>query len=186
MRRPYIHMAFASAIALCVSMGGVEWHHFSRVMRLNHAISNAERIGGEAVVTGHSDDDPLMILTAASAQARAGNYDTASRAYNGLMSRKPWDDTAQEAAYELGNMYLREGLSRAPEGPAAFLPLVELAKQRYRDVLRRSPENWDARYNLERALRLAPEDQDLFRQSDRVPTERRQALGPESVAPDLP
>jgi hypothetical protein len=31
--------------------------------------------------------------------------------------------------------------------------LVELAKQRYRDLLRAEPQDWDARYNLERALR---------------------------------
>ena len=36
-------------------------------------------------------------------------------------------------------------------------PLVELAKQRYRDLLRAEPQEWDARYNLERALWLAPE-----------------------------
>ena len=37
------------------------------------------------------------------------------------------------------------------------LPLIELAKQRYRDALRDRPDDWDARYNLERALWLAPE-----------------------------
>ena len=37
------------------------------------------------------------------------------------------------------------------------LPLIELAKQSYRDLLREDPGDWDARYNLERALWLAPE-----------------------------
>ena len=37
------------------------------------------------------------------------------------------------------------------------LPLIELAKQSYRDLLREDPNDWDARYNLERALWLAPE-----------------------------
>jgi mxaK protein len=38
--------------------------------------------------------------------------------------------------------------------------MLETAKARYRELLRLEPGNWDARYNLERALRLAPEAQD--------------------------
>ena len=37
-------------------------------------------------------------------------------------------------------------------------PLLELAKATYREALRLDPGRWDARYNLERALRAAPED----------------------------
>ena len=35
--------------------------------------------------------------------------------------------------------------------------MIELAKQNYRQVLHEDPDDWDARYNLERALWLAPE-----------------------------
>jgi len=42
-------------------------------------------------------------------------------------------------------------------GPVRSLPLLEQAKQRYRQLLRVSPGDWDARYNLERALWFAPE-----------------------------
>jgi mxaK protein len=38
-----------------------------------------------------------------------------------------------------------------------MLPLLELAKQSYRNALRRDPSRWDVRYNLDRALWLAPE-----------------------------
>ena len=36
-------------------------------------------------------------------------------------------------------------------------PLLEMAKQRYRDLLLADPMDWQARYNLERALAAAPE-----------------------------
>jgi mxaK protein len=35
--------------------------------------------------------------------------------------------------------------------------MIEFAKQSYRNLLRDDPAAWDARYNLEYALRLAPE-----------------------------
>ena len=38
------------------------------------------------------------------------------------------------------------------------IPLVELAKQDYRSALLLRPDMWDARYNLEIALRVVSED----------------------------
>ena len=42
-----------------------------------------------------------------------------------------------------------------------MIPLVELAKQDYRSALKQQPEFWDARFNLEVALRLVPEDPEV-------------------------
>jgi len=59
------------------------------------------------------------------------------------------------------NIYLRQALELADaEQRQLMLPLVELAKENYRRVLRADPAHWDAKYNLERALRLAPEGDD--------------------------
>ncbi len=62
------------------------------------------------------------------------------------------------ARFNSGNLYMRKAhaLKGTPlEGQA--LPLFELAKNSYREVLRADPQNWDARYNLERALRVQPD-----------------------------
>jgi len=40
------------------------------------------------------------------------------------------------------------------------VPLIELAKETYREVLRHDPRHWPARYNLERAQRLLPDPED--------------------------
>jgi mxaK protein len=40
------------------------------------------------------------------------------------------------------------------------VPLIELAKETYREVLRHDPGHWSARYNLERAQRLLPDPED--------------------------
>ena len=83
------------------------------------------------------------------------------------------DALGRQALFNLGNMYLRQGLA---QGTAEALPLVELAKQRYRDLLRATPDDWDARYNLERALRLAPEEQDALAEEENEPVERRRVM----------
>jgi mxaK protein len=62
-------------------------------------------------------------------------------------------------------MYLREGAGETAS-TVRSLPMIEQAKARYRALLRVAPDDWDARYNLERALRLVPETQEAMDASD--------------------
>jgi len=64
----------------------------------------------------------------------------------------------QIALYDLGNLYLREALRvRHAGADASALPLLELAKESYRGALLERPDLWDAKFNLELALRVAPD-----------------------------
>ena len=88
---------------------------------------------------------------------------------------------------------LTDHLQTDEKGPSANLnpfqaqALVELAKQRYRDLLRADPGDWDARYNLERALWLAPEAQDVFgAETDDMPKELLRIKVPGLPPGDLP
>jgi mxaK protein len=63
-----------------------------------------------------------------------------------------------EALYNAGNLHLRQAIAaRAAHSDGQAMTLFELAKQSYRDALSSNTAHWDARYNLERALRYAPE-----------------------------
>lgn len=65
---------------------------------------------------------------------------------------------AVAALYNIGNLHLRQALAAQNAGrKAQSLALFELAKQSYRDALALQPGYWDAKYNLERTLRLAPD-----------------------------
>jgi mxaK protein len=65
---------------------------------------------------------------------------------------------AAAALYNIGNLHLRQALAAQDAGQKAqSLALFELAKQSYRDALALEPRYWDAKYNLERTLRLAPD-----------------------------
>ena len=88
---------------------------------------------------------------------------------------------AQEAKYNRANIYLLKAMEiSAGDNPNSGMPLAELAKDTYRSILRLDPGYWDAKYNLERALRLVPDpddsdDADLPppQQSERAPTTMR-------------
>jgi len=64
------------------------------------------------------------------------------------------------AYFNRGNINLREAMTMQYSDPQ-MIPLVELAKQDYRSALQQQPQFWDARFNLEVALRLVPEDPEV-------------------------
>jgi mxaK protein len=60
--------------------------------------------------------------------------------------------------YDLGNVYLRQALGLIDsQRPNDALPLLNLAKQAYRQALALDSGFWDAKYNLDVAMRLLPE-----------------------------
>lgn len=90
--------------------------------------------------------------------ARRGEHEAAIDAYRVLQ-----DDSAlgRAARYNAANQLLQQALVlRGSALPGQALPLIELAKASYREVLRQNPEHWEARYNLERAQRLQPDPDD--------------------------
>ena len=114
---------------------------------------------------------PESRFARALALAQAGNTEQALKEYTALAGSEG-GDLRRRALYNLGNLYLRDALA----GDEAFrsLALVELAKRNYRILLREAPADWDARYNLERALWLAPESEQDFVEEE--PPEKEQSV----------
>lgn len=109
----------------------------------------------------------------AQAQAASGGVDAALNGYRALQG----DAVVGAAArYNAANLLLRQALElRAGAQPAQALPLIELAKEEYRALLRQDPEHWNARYNLERAQRLQPDALDEEFTPAAAPRERERA-----------
>lgn len=103
-----------------------------------------------------NDGRPLLARHAqALALAQAGQDEPALARYRSL-----YDDPALGllARYNAANLLLRRAMALREAGNAdKAYPMIELAKEGYRQVLRREPAHRPARYNLERALRLNPE-----------------------------
>ncbi len=99
-----------------------------------------------------------------------------------LLARK--GDPAQAAAgwYDLGNARLTRALShleRTQIDPA--VPQVRLAKAAYRAALTLDPQFWDAKYNLDVALRLVRDFPEVERDVKEEPQD-----APKRVWTDLP
>jgi len=81
------------------------------------------------------------------------------QALNLLTHANTTDDEILKASahYNRGNVNLRQAQALQAED-SKIIPLIELAKQDYRTALLIDPELWDARYNLEIALNIVPEE----------------------------
>lgn len=151
MKRSHAHLAFCLAALTFAAVAAYQGVRLENAQRVNAAIENAQAEPGEASA-------PEARFAQALAAANAGDYETASTEYKHFIQGDRL--TLRRAAlYNLGNLHLREA-HESGAANAQRLPLIELAKQSYRDLLRETPGDWDARYNLERALQLAPESED--------------------------
>ena len=156
MKRAQGHAAFCAVAASLGLVTLVEGARLDQAHRVNAAVASSQAPSNARAV----QEAPVPEARLASAVAMAKvDYDGALAAYKAIIQGGR-EDLRRTALYNLGNLHLRQALQVGLDDEGQSLPLVELAKQSYRDLLRRDPNDWDARYNLERTLRLAPEDDD--------------------------
>ncbi len=102
---------------------------------------------------------PQAWFARAIADAAEGDINAAREAYT--MSMLNAEAAMLASSYfNRGNLNFKEAIALISDH-GGHITLVELAKQDYRMALRLDPDMWDARYNLELALRLVPEDPTL-------------------------
>ena len=133
-----------------------------RQQRWNEAIASGKLPAADGA------DLPVQVRFAqAHVQAASGAREAALHRYRSLENDSP---LGQAARFNSANLLLREAVMlRAGAEPGKAIPLIELAKEIYREILRVDPQYWDARYNLERAQRLLPDPEE----SDQEPLAAR-------------
>ncbi|MDR5782559.1 MxaL protein [Caballeronia sp. LZ065] len=152
MRRGAIHLAFGAVAVAFAGLALYDWsvfRHAQTVTRDVHDVTIDKP--GTPGAAGE------VRLAHAAALAKAGRVDDAQHLLDPLAAQSGDRRLQTAALFNLGNLYLREAAGNEATGPIRSLPLLEQAKDRYRAALRITPGDWDARYNLERALWLAPE-----------------------------
>lgn len=175
--RLFTRAVIAMLVLLAVALGieGVRWWQRHE---LNEQIASG-RLPAEA-----AGQPAALRFAQAQARAASGASEAALDRYRALQDDPELGDAAR---FNSANLLLRRAMDvRQSEQPGQAIPLIELAKQSYREILRRHPDHWPARYNLERAQRLLPdpEGDDLAssapREAERAPTTMR------AYSPGLP
>ncbi|MDH4047143.1 MAG: hypothetical protein OEW68_03950 [Gammaproteobacteria bacterium] len=94
-----------------------------------------------------------------------------------IIDAEPHSRMHLDIKYNLANLYFREAMRlRDEKSDDLAMPLLELAKQNYVDVLRVDSDHWDAKYNLELALILSPELDPADPMEERNPEHSPRAL----------
>jgi mxaK protein len=164
-----------AVVAIAVVDGARTWQRH----RVNLAISAG------ALPSESSNDAAELKFARAAAHAASGADDAALNRYRALQA----DATlGQSARYNSANALLRQGLRlRGGDQPGQAIPLIELAKETLREVLRQDPGHWQARYNLERAQRLLPDPDDADLRPTGAPSNaERAATTMRGYSPGLP
>lgn len=188
-KRRYIHLLFGAICAvLCIALASQALRIYQQNELSTALASIPDTVESlDAIDTGASTyHHPVVQLAVASALAKGGNLEQAERLLN-LLARDESDEAINTGArFNLANAYLRKALADGNQSSSQTLPFIELAKQRYRDLLGTKPDYWPARYNLERALRLAPEGSDKAIRERIEPVKRVNVVVPGFEKIDLP
>jgi mxaK protein len=177
-RRRNVHLVFGAVAVAFAALATVEGFRLREARDVNAAIVNASEETQDSA-------RPEARFAHAMRLAQNGAYEEALKTYRAL-GRDDGTRLSTSALYNAGNLQLREALKEGKDATVKALPLIELAKQSYRAVLRREPESWDARYNLDRALWLAPEVEEVAGDRIRRDAESRVMSTLQNAKSELP
>lgn len=137
--------------------------------------------GEDIPVTG--DALPEVMFARAHWLIQKNRGDEAIELFN-LLQGKGDPEFRARLHYNLGNLYLAQAIALTEQSEyARAFTLTALAKDLYREALRLDSQDWDAKYNLEVAMRLVP---DLPHVETDEPDKQRRQQGLWSSIPGFP
>jgi mxaK protein len=172
--RSKLHRWLRGVCVILLGLIAVDGYSWWKTTRLNSSIADGSIIAETATL-------PAQVKFAqAYYYAQKGDRERSIALYK-QVEHMPDLEMAHAAQYNRANGYLIKAMELSgTDNQNLALPLAELAKDTYRSLLRADPKHWDAKYNLERALRLVPDPDDSNdaelpppQQSERAPTTMR-------------
>ncbi len=139
-------------------------------LRFNAALAN------NAAVSADAANDSYRQFAGAYVLQQRDDFKASVEAYAAIAAR-PGSRLQMGVTFNLANLYFREAIRLRQAGDDDLaMPLVELAKQNYREILRTDSVHWDAKYNLELALLIAPETDPVDALGERNPERSPRAI----------
>jgi len=135
----------------------------------------------DALATGdiawiNSPDDAYRQFAKAYDLQEQGDFKATVKAYAAINAHSR-SQLQMDIKFNLANLYLRKASQLRENGADDLaMPLIELAKQNYKELLRIDNNHWDAKYNLELALFVAPETDPADAFDERNPEHSPRAL----------
>ena len=154
-----------------------------QLQRVNHFNKTLEQ---ENYNLAAEDASPYGIFAKAWLQQQSGDFDAAIEQYSQIENEL--DSVFQQhVRYNMATLYMqRSMLVRQAGDNDIAIPLIELAKHQYRQLLRYDPAHWPAKYNLEQALKLVPEIKAEEFPDDVMPERSPEATGSITIDSELP
>ena len=167
-------------LAMLMVAAGIDAALLWRTQQRNEAI-----LAGRITAADPTNAPPELRFAHAAAQAASGADEAALNAFTTLQGDTP---LGQAARFNSANLLLRQAVKlQGGDQAGQAIPLIELAKETLREVLRHDPTQWDARYNLERAQRLFPDpDANDLAPEGPVRNAERAATTMRAFSPGLP
>ncbi|MFK7894053.1 MAG: hypothetical protein AB8B63_24780 [Granulosicoccus sp.] len=189
MRRFHVHTLFGVGTVLLLL--GILWQSITinrvqtenRLLEKIHPDLSADEVS--AILESDRGNSETVQLAVASALASSGQLQQAERILNELSTTASSTYVKTAAKFNLGNAYLRQTSGDGATLSSQNIPLIELGKQHYRELLKEQADHWPARYNLARALLLVPEATDGD-DSRKEPIKRVNVIVPGFETKDLP
>ena len=154
-------------------------------VRLREALRFNSAVRADQLAAAAERDIPEGASAAALIRQRKGEFEQALHTYASIHAEGPALTSA--VRFNLANSYLRRAFELGDSAGADVIgPLIELAKQEYREVLRGDSHAWDAKYNLELALSVQPDVGDVESDAVAMPEHSRQSVATQQKFERLP
>ena len=167
---PWFRAPLIAMSIILLALIGYDAFRLSQDQRFNNALS------ADDTVWEDSPGDARRQFANAYQFQQQREFKKSVKAYASIDAR-PGSELQLDIKYNLANLYFREA-SRLRENGADDLamPLLELAKQNYKEILRIDVNHLDARYNLELALFVSPDTDPADAMEERNPEHSTRAL----------
>lgn len=167
---PKISLRMSAIVAALILAIGYDGVRLVQDQRFNHALATDNPAAIDGAADAHRQFARAYVLQ------QQQDFKAAVKAYAAIAAR-PDSRLQMDIKFNLANLYFREALRlREAEDDDLAMPLIELAKQNYKEILRIDTDHWDAKYNLELALVLAPDTDPADALEERNPERSPRAI----------